>query len=188
MMKRNKAILCALVGIGFITSAGTVKANAMTMNTNTKTTFKASTVEDWMYRFPYTFNMNIGDQLKAGVGMMYTEYAYSTLGAKQDYVDKGALNNLRQAEKTLKRLFEHERKAYDIVCRISKLADYVGYNEDTKSVSNKNEIKSNKDKIFDEMRSIEKDYNNLDYSVRYTDTLLHFRQVLSDIVCNVSNM
>ena len=37
MMKRNKAILCALVGIGFITSAGTVKANAMTMDTTKAT-------------------------------------------------------------------------------------------------------------------------------------------------------
>lgn len=188
MIKRKKAMLCALAGIGFITSVGTVKANAMTMNTNTKTTFKASTVEDWMYRFPYTFNMNIGDQLKAGVGMAYTEYAYSSLGKKQCYVDKGALNNLRQAEKRLKALFEDEGKALDIVRRVSKLAECVGYNEDTKSISNKNEIKSNKDKIFDEMRAIEETYNKLDYSVRYTDILLHFRQVLSDIECKLIGM
>lgn len=190
MIKRNKAILCALVGIGFITSAGTVKANAMTNTTTKKATFKASQVEDWMYKFPYTFKMNIGDQLKAGVGMAYTEYAYSTLGDKQDYVDPGALNNLRQAEQRLETLLEGEQQAYNIVCRISELADGVGYNKNTKKISAKETLKNNEEyikNIKEEIVSIEDTFNTLDYSIRYSKGLSSYMNELYDIELDIIN-
>lgn len=192
MMKRNKAILCALASIGIMTSVSTVKANAMTMNTNTtKTTFKACEVEDWMYSLPYTFKMDIGEQLKAGVGMAYMEYAYNSLGEKQRYVDPGAVDTLRQAEKRLVKLFEGEQQAYNIASRINKIEDAIGYNQNTKAITNKASLESNAkniEKLKKEIVDIEDAYSTLDYSIKYSDNLEYFMDGLYGIEAALVNL
>ena len=190
MKKRNKAMLCALASIGVITSFNTINANAMTNSTTkaTKPVVSASTVEDWMYRLPYTFKMDIGEQLKAGVGMAYIEYAYNSLGDKQRYVDPGALYSLRQAERRLQTLFEGEGKALDIVRRIvgleeeliNKVKPVNARAVNTNSLSNEDKVKIQK-----EIEYLENTYKELDYSIRETKILSYFINRLSQIECKL---
>lgn len=190
MKKRNKAMLCALASIGVITSFNTINANAMTNSTTkaTKPVVSASTVEDWMYRLPYTFKMDIGEQLKAGVGMAYIEYAYNSLGDKQRYVDPGALYSLRQAERRLQTLFEGEGKALDMVRRIVRLEEELikkvkpvnARAVNTNSLSDKD-----KEEIQKEIKYLEDTYKELDYSVRETKILSYFMNRLSQIECKL---
>lgn len=180
MMKRNKAILCALAGIGFITSVGTVKANAMT-NT-TKTTLKSYEVEELMSNLPYTINIDLKDQFKTTVDVIKAELAYKALPEnKKCYVDQSAIDNLKHTERTLQRVFCDEGKALDLVYKISKLEEQVGYDRDTRTVNNKAELKSNRSDIQKQIETLEKNYQSIDYSIRDKNGLSDFMSDLSVI-------
>lgn len=195
MMKRNKAILCALVGIGFITSAGTVKANAMTMTNNTNTTTKCiqklnvDQVERLLCELPYTINTNAKEQFKTGLQIIVSRMAYNSLSTKdQNRVDEDLVDALERDEKMLHTILGEEAKALGIVCEVVKLAHEVGYNKNTNSIENKSVVQSNKEELQKRMKSLEEAYENLDYSIKWKNGLPSFINVLGQIEVKVANM
>lgn len=182
-MKRKKAILCALVGIGFITSAGTVKANAMTMknDTTTKCIYKLNEdqVERLLYTLPYTINTtSLKGQFKDIVNIIVSEMAYSSLNEDQQRrVDPYAVATLRNDERSLKSLAKDEVKALEVVYRIIKLENEIGYSRDAKSINKETLNLDNKniEEIKNEMRSIENVYEEIvDYAIRYSPEVQPF--------------
>lgn len=188
-MKRKKAILCALASIGIMTSASTVKANAMTMNTTAKTTLKAYQVEQLMYNLPYTMNLNLKDQFKNTMDVIKARLAYNYLpDDKKCYVDQDAVRNLNHAEENIRRVYGDEIKAIYLVCGISALEHQVGYNKDTNSIENKSEVKANKIDIQKIIKSLEDTYQSLDYSIRFENGLPDFMNRLTKIEFKLANM
>lgn len=195
MMKRNKAILCALAGIGIITSVGTVKANAMTMTNNTNTTTKCihklnkNEVEDLLKKLPYTINTNAKDQFNTGLQIIFTRMAYDSLSTQdQNRVDEDLVYDLERDEALLHRILGDEVKALGIVSEIVKLEREVGYNKNTREINNKSEVISNKEELQKRMKSLEDTYESLDYSIRFKNGLPSFMNELTQIEFDVANM
>lgn len=191
MMKRNKAILCALAGIGFITSVGTVKANAMTMNTTTKTTqnkLSVCQVENLMWDLPYCINTSPKEQLKTTMDVIKARMAYNSLKPEEkERVDSSALSALRHDEELLKKLIGDEVKALGMVCGILKVEEEVEYNQETRAINTEN-LKFNKEeieKIRAEITAIEKGYQKLDYTIKNSAGLSHFMGELNNIECKL---
>lgn len=186
-MKRKKAILCALASIGIMTSAGTVKANAMTMKNDTTTTkcihkLKASEVEELLYQLPCTISTNLGKQVKQAVGVVVGRMAFDSLDeADKKRVDECAVYTLENDERLLKTVAKDEVKAICIASKIVRLEDELGYSRDDRSI-NKETLKNNKEdipKIKEKMMSIEKDYQGIsDYSIKYSPKL---ESLMSDL-------
>lgn len=190
-MKRKKAILCALAGIGFITSAGTVKANAMTMKNDTNTTtkcihkLKPYQVEDLLNTLPcYTISTDAKEQAKTMVKVIVGRMAYDSLTPdEQRRVDESSVYTLRHNEELLHRLLGDEAKALGLVCGILKVEDEVEYNQETRSINTEN-LKSNKkntENIRQEIADIENCYQTLDYTIKTSPGLSHFMGELNNI-------
>ena len=176
MMKRNKAILCALAGIGFITSAGTVSASAMTMNTNATTSvaqtkFTAYKVIDMIYELPSSYQLTLKDKTK----VQAVRNAYNTLTEDEKKVVRYDLGYLKEAESRIQYLENVEldkAKAEDLVNRIESLKHSIGYTTgkdyDLKNETNVNKIKEK----INTINAIRNDYEKLDYSIKYGKTNL----------------
>lgn len=181
-MKRNKAILCALVGIGFITSAGTVKANAMTMTNNTNATTKCiyklnpDQVERLLYTLPYTIDTtSLKGQFEDIVNIAVCDMAYNSLDKEQQRrVDPYAVATLKSDKNLLKSLVKDEAKALGIVYEIVKLDNEVNSGKEI-----------DKQRVLEEINSVYSVYDNLDYAIRYSKGLSHFMSKLNEIQCNV---
>lgn len=173
MMKRNKAILCALAGIGVITSVGTVKANAMTMTTNTKVTqskYTAYNVMDMIYSLPSSYEITLENKDEVKKQVKEVRDAYDSLKEDKSMIENYDLYYLKDSESRIQYLEKVESdktKAQDLVRRISELKNEVvsgstrGYNSMFKV--DKDKLRANAEKI----RQIRSDYNTLDYSVTY---------------------
>lgn len=194
-MKRKKAILCALAGIGFITSAGTVKANAMTMTNNTNTTTKCiqklnvDQVEKLLCELPYTINTNAKEQFKTTLQIIVSRMAYDSLSPKeQSRVDEDLVDALERDEKLLHTILGEEAKALGIVCGVVKLENQVGYDKETGEIKNKLEVQSNKEELLKLMKSLEDAYEKLDYSIKWSNGLPSFINELGQIEVKVASM
>ena len=189
MIKRNKAILCALASIGIMTSVSTVKANAMTNSTTAKTTLKAYQVENLMYDLPYTIDLNLKGQIENTIDVIQARVAYNSLSdEKKHCVDPAAVSNLEHAEENIRRVYGDEIKAIDLVCGISALEHQVGYNKDTNSIENKSEVKSKKIDIQKRIQHLEDTYQEIDYSIRFKNGLPDFMNELTQIELKVAGL
>ena len=173
MIKRSKFLLCALASVGVITSFNTINANAMTSTTTkAKQTLSVSRVEDILYDLPYcirttNIKLQLIDMLKVG----YASYAYDTLSTDQKKrIDPCAVCNLNHAKSVARGIVGDELKAIDLVCKIYKLQDEVGYCESTER---KTEPKIDKEKvqpkikqIKEEMKEIDDIYNKIGYPIK----------------------
>ncbi len=197
MMKRNKAILCALVGIGFITSAGTVKANAMTMKNDTTTTkcinheLTVSQVDELLYKLPYTIDMNLGKQIETIKDIINARMAYNSLSKDdQKRLDQCAVSTLKQDERLLRKVLSDDIRALSMECVMNHLKKEIGfsYNTEGKIEIDENKVSSNKEHIINEMSYIEKTYNKLDYMTRYDSNLTKLMNDLNTIECKVAGI
>lgn len=194
-MKRKKAILCALASIGIMTSAGTVKANAMTNNTNTTTkcikpSLSVWDVEESMYDLHYTIDTtSLKAQLKDTADIIDVSIAYNSLSDKdQKRIDPDAVYNLKHAEENIRRVYGDEIKAIDLVCKVSILEHQLGINKNTNSIENKSAVQSNRKDIQKEIEKLEKNYQSLDYSIRFKNGLPNFMNRLTKIELKLANM
>lgn len=195
MIKRNKAILCALASIGVMTSVSTVKANAMTMNTNNTTkcikpSLSVWDVEESMYDLHYSIDTtSLKAQLKDTADIIDASIAYKSLSDKdQKRIDPAAVCNLKHAEENIRRVYGDEIKAIDLVCKVSILEHQLGINKDTNSIENKSLVKSNIKDIQKEIQKLEENYQSLDYSIRFENGLPNFMNRLTQIELKLANM
>lgn len=184
-MKRKKAMLCALASIGFMTSVSTVKANAMTMNTNnTKTTLKAYQVEQLMYNLPYTMNLNLRDQIENTIDVIQARVAYNSLSdQKKHCVDPDAVSNLEHAESNIRRVYGDEIKAIVMGYTMDQLKKEVGYNDGKIGIT-KDELKCKNESIYKKINYIEDTYKKLDYSI--SSKVFNLISDVSKIECQLS--
>lgn len=178
MIKRNKAILCALASIGIMTSVGTVKANAMTITNNTNTTTKciykldADQVERLLCKLPYTIDTHAKEQFKTELQIIFSRMAYNSLSPQeQSRVDEDLVYDLERDEALLHRILGDEVKALGIVGEIVKLDNEVN---SAKRIDNKQEL-------LDKINDIYNARETLDYSIRYSTGLSHFMSKLNQI-------
>lgn len=182
-MKRKKAILCALASIGIMTSAGTVKANAMTMknDTTTKCIYKlnADQVERLLYTLPYTINTtSLKGQFDDILKIAVSDMAYNSLDEEQQRrVDPYAVATLNSDKSLLKSLVKDEVKALGIACEVLKLEYQVNSGQTI-----------DKQSVLKEINSVYSVYDNLDYAIRYSTGLSHFMNKLNTIQCKVASM
>lgn len=171
MMKRNKAILCALASIGFITSVNTVSASAMTKATTTSITQTkaktASEVLNLIYELPYSITLENKD--KEGVKVKEARAAYDSLEQKEkDKIYKNELYILTRAEERLNQIEKDEATVKLLIDKIEELKIEVEYDKNKKQdgypFSINNDILKSKKEEIQEIRRI---YNELDYSLRY---------------------
>ena len=168
MIKRSKFLLCALASVGVITSFNTINANAMT---NSKTTtgsskYTVSQVEDLMYKLPYSIDLYKQGEIKSEI--KEAVLAYNSLPAdKQNCVDEYAISDLKHCVTLLKRIQSDEKKAMGLALVIDILDDAVGYNENTRTISNTDILRDNKKSIQKLAQRLEDTYEKLDYSIKY---------------------
>ena len=196
MIKRSKFLLCALASVGVMTSFNTINANAMTMSSNTTTkakqTLSAYQVEDLLWDLPYSIRTtNIKSQLIDMLKVGYASYAYDTLSTDQKKrIDPCAVYNLNNAKSVARGIVCDEVKAIDLVCKIYKLQNEVGY---CKSTERKTEPKIDKEKvkpkikqIQEKMKGLEDIYNNLEYPIK--DKVGKYMTELGVIECKVAEV
>lgn len=186
MMKRNKAILCALAGIGFITSVGTVKANAMTMKNDTTTSatqakLSVYDVEKLICDLPYTIKVKDIDKVKAA------RNAYEDLNQRdKERIDCDTLDILNRSEKKMKQVEADVATANQLVEKINKLKVDVGYskNNDVVDIANKSILKTK----IQEIKDIREAYDKLDYFVKYEEKLVTNFDIFFEIECNLAQV
>lgn len=195
MMKRKKAMLCALASIGFMTSVSTVKANAMTMKNDTTTKcihkLKPYQVEDLLNTLPcYTISTDAKEQAKTMVKVIVGRMAYDSLTPdEQRRVDESSVYTLRHNEELLHRLLGDEAKALGTVCGILKVEGEVGYNQKTGAID-KEKLKCDKqilEDVKEEIMKLENAYRTLDYSIKNSKGLSHFMGDLYKIEMEIVN-
>ena len=174
MIKRSKALLCALLSVGIMTSFNTVNANAMT--NSTATTAKCikhtvSEVEDLMCNLPYTISIKLKEQVEDIEDVLNARISYELLGSKKSCVSNYAVSNLKRVENLLVSLLGDEMEAVDLARRVYLLEFKVGYNKCTGKIFNKRKVRKDKNKIIDEINDIREDYQGLDYAIRYSKGL-----------------
>ena len=174
MMKRNKAILCALASVGFITSINTISANAMTMpNATTTRTVQAkmtvSKVIDLINELPYKVTLKTKDEVKNKVEKARS--AYNSLDEnEQKRIDSYTLDTLKSIEEKLEKVESDELKAKNLIDRIKEL-EYKIWHIIENNKGDKHQLESKLDdelnKNLKEIQKIREDYNSLDYYVKH---------------------
>ena len=173
MIKRSKALLCALLSVGIMTSFNTVNANAMTNSTATTKCIKhtVSEVEDLMCNLPYTINVKLKEQVEDIEDVLNARISYELLGSKKSCVSNYAVSNLKRVENLLVSLLGEEMEAVDLARRVYLLELKFGYNKCTGTIWNRIKVRKNKDKIINEINDIRNHYQALDYAIRYSKGL-----------------
>ena len=178
MIKRNKALLCALASLGVITSFNTINANAMVVDTKaTKCVEQQFTVSDvikLIKELPYTVNLENKDQVKKVIS------AYDSLNeCDKNYINKNKiiLSTLTNAKSALESLESDEAKAKELVEKIENLKKEVEVIYCINDKGNLEIVKINKEKLEynkKEIQEIRKVYEKLDYYIKKDNLVNNF--------------
>ena len=179
MIKRNKALLCALASIGIITSFNTTNVNAMA-NTNTTKVYKASQVQNLICDLPYSIDLDRQSEITSQIQEARGAYNSLPEDEKSD-VSRTLVSRLGRMESLLKDIVEDEIESIGIAYVTKELATVVGYNNNTRSVNNLEILKSNSRQIRDVITDMKNAYQGLDYSVKYRSGFGDYMSVLGAI-------